>query len=199
MDKTQYIFINIPTVQSLISEKQKRDSYRIDELTVAIFLYKFCKKVWKTPCAIGFPLKHSEAKSVPMVGSSNLAELKSILNKKTEQMHDVDALIVKHTPDNPSRSGQGFQIKRFNTYQKNLTTEGLIKYIESLRYTKTDTALVILLETGEPTKFTQIRNSIDFSKFPFAALYFVALHGDTLKFIEVWPNLGKEELDWNSV
>lgn len=199
MDKTQYIFIDIPTTQGLISEKQKGDNYRTDELIIAIFLCKFCEKIWKTPCAIGVPLKDSEAKSVPVVGSSDLAELKGILNKKTEQEHDVDALIVKHTPENPNRSGQCFQIKRFNTYQKDLTTEGLIKYIESLRYAKTDTALIILLETGEPTKFTQVRNSIDFSKFPFSALYFVTLHADTLKFIEVWPNLGKEELDWNSV
>lgn len=199
MDKTQYIFIDIPTVQRLISENKKGDNYRTDELIIAIFLCKFCEKIWKTPCAIGIPLKDSEAKSVPMVGSSDLVELKGILNNKTEQAHDVDALIVKHTPDNSSRSGQGFQIKRFNTYQKDLTTEGLIKYIESLRYAKTDTILIILLETGEPTKFTQVRNSIDFSKFPFSALYFVTLHGDTLKFIEVWPNLGKEELDWRSV
>lgn len=199
MDKSQYVSIDIPTAQNLISEKQKADSYRTDELIIAIFLCKFCEKIWKIPCAIGLPLKHSEAKSVPMVGSSDLAELKDILNKKTEQAHDVDALIVKHTPDNPSRSGQGFQIKRFNTYQKDLTTEGLVKYIESLRYAKTDTALVMLLETGEPTKFTQIRNSINFSKFPFSELYFLTLHGDTLKFIEVWPSLGKEELDWNSV
>lgn len=199
MDKTQYIFIDVPIVQRLISEKQKIDKYRIDELIIAIFLCKFCEKIWKTPCAIGLPLKHSEAKSVPLVGNSDLVELKDILNNKTEQVHDVDALIVKHTPENSNRSGQGFQIKRFNTYQKDLTTEGLIKYIESLRYAKTDTALIILLETGEPTKFTQVRNSIDFTNFPFSALYFVTLHGDTLKFIEVWPNLGKEELDWNTV
>jgi hypothetical protein len=199
MDKTQYIFIDIPTAQTLISEKKNGDGYRTDELITAIFLCKFCEKIWKTPCAIGIPLKHSEAKSIPLVGSSDLAKLKDILYKKTEQVHDVDALIVKRTPDNPNRSGQGFQIKRFNTYQKDLTTEGLIKYIESLRYAKTDTALVVLLETDESTKFTQIRNSINFSKFPFSALYFVTLHRDTLKFIEVWPNLGKEELDWNSV
>ncbi len=199
MDKTQYIIIDIPTTQRLISEKQKGDNYRTDELIIAIFLCKFCEKIWEAPCAIGIPLKDSEVKSIPMVGSSDLAELKDILNKKTEQAHDVDALIVKHTPENPNRSGQGFQIKRFNTYQKDLTTEGLIKYIETLRYAKTDTALIILLETGAPTKFTQIRNLIDFSKFPFWALYFVALHGNTLKFIEVWPNLGKEELDWDSV
>jgi len=111
----------------------------------------------------------------------------------------VDVLIVKHTPENPKRTGQGFQIKRFNTYQADLTTDELIKFIQDLKYSKTETALVVLLETGEPTKFTQIRSVLDFEKFPFSALYFVGVYGDILKFIEVWPNLGKEELDWLSV
>ncbi len=199
MDQSQYIFIDTSAVQYLITERQKGDSYRIDELIIAVFLCKFCERIWKTSCAIGFPLKHSEVKSVPTAGSSGLVELKDILNKKTEQMHDVDVLIVKHTPNNPKRSGQGFQIKRFNTYQKDLTTEGVIGYIKSLKYAKTDTALVILLETGESTKFTQIRDSINFIDFPFSGLYLIALHGDTLKLIEVWPSLGKKELNWKSV
>jgi len=199
MDHSQYIFLDTLTIQRLVAEKGKRDSYRTDELIIAIFLCKFCEKIWETGCVIGFPLKHVDAPSIPMVGSSDLTELKYILNKKTEQAHDVDALIVKHTPDNPKRTGQAFQIKRFNSYQKDLTTEGLINFVENLRYAKTDTALVILLETGGATKFKKIRGSLDFNKFPFSALYFVTLHGDTLKFIEVWPNLGKEELDWNFV
>lgn len=199
MDHTQYIFLDIPTVQRLVAERDRSDKYRNDELTVAIFLSKFCEKIWKTTCAIGLPIMNSETKSIPLVGSSNFQELKDIVNTKTEQDHDVDALIVKHTPENSKRTGQAFQIKRFHTRQPDLTTEGLIKFIQDLNYSKTDTALVVLLATGEPTKFTQIRNSIDFEKFPFSALYFVALHGDTLKFIEVWPNLGKEELDWFSV
>jgi len=199
MDHTQYVFIDVPTVQRLIVEKQKQDSYRIDELTAAIFLCKFCKKNWKTGCTIGFPLKDSQSASIPLIGNSNLEGLKYILNTKTEQYHDVDVLIVKHTPENPKRTGQGFQIKRFNTYQADLTTDELIKFIQDLKYSKTETALVVLLETGEPTKFTQIRSVLDFEKFPFSALYFVGVYGDILKFIEVWPNLGKEELDWLSV
>jgi hypothetical protein len=199
MDNTQYIFLDIPTVQHLIAEKEKSDKYRNDELIVAIFLSKFCEKIWKTTCAIGFPIMNSETDSVPVVGNSDLQGLKNILNTKTEQNHDVDALIVKHTPENSNRTGQGFQIKRFHTRQPDLTTEGLTKFIQGLNYSKTDTALVILLETGDATKFTQVRSSIDFGKFPFSALYFITLHGYTLKFIEVWPNLGKEELDWNSV
>lgn len=199
MEHTQYIFLGTSIVQRLITEKQKHDSYRIDELVVAIFLCKFCEKIWKTTCTIGFPLKVSQADSIPLVGSSNLEELKHILNTKIEQAHDVDVLIVKHTPENPKRTGQGFQIKRFNTYQANLTTEGLIKFIQDLNYMKTETALVVLLETGEPTKFTQVRNSLDSERFPFSALYFVGVYGNILKFIEVWPNLGKEELDWFSI
>lgn len=199
MDDTQYIFLDIPAVQQLVTERQKQDSYRPDELIVSIFLCKFCEKIWNAACAIGFPLKVSEADSIPAIGTSNLDELKHILNVKTEQAHDVDILIVKHTPENPKRIGQGFQIKRFNTYQTNLTTEGLIKFIQDLNYSKTETALVILLETGEPTKFTQVHNSIDFNRFPFSALYFVGVYGDILKFIEVWPKLGKEELSWLSV
>jgi hypothetical protein len=199
MDNTQYLFLDIPTVQRLIAEKDAADKYRNDELTVAIFLSKFCEKIWNTTCAIGFPIRNSETSSIPLVGNSSLQELKNILNTKTEQAHDVDALIVKHTPENSKRTGQGFQIKRFHTRQADLTTEGIIKFIQGLNYSKTDTALVVLLETGEATKFTQVRSSIDFKKFPFSALYFVTLHGDVLKFIEVWPNLGKEELDWLSV
>lgn len=199
MDDTQYLFLDISAVQQLIANKQRRDNYRTDELTVAIFLCKFCERFWKTTCAIGFPLKNSQTDSILSIGSSNLFELKHILNTKTEQAHDVDTLIVKHTPENSGREGQGFQIKRFNTYQVDLTTGGLTKFIQNLNYTKTETALVVLLETGEPTKFTQVRNSIDFERFPFSALYFVGVYGDILKFIGVWPNLGKEELDWSSV
>jgi hypothetical protein len=199
MNHSQYIFLDISTVRRLVAEKKKQDSYRTEELIVAIFLCKFCEKFWKAECAIGFPLKNSQASSIPMVGSSNFKELKDILDAKTEQAHDIDVLIVKNTPENSKRTGQGFQIKRFNTYQKDLTTEGLIKFIKNLRYAKTETALVILLEIGEATKFTKIRDSIDFMKFPFSALYFVTLHDNILKFIEVWPNLGKEELDWSSV
>lgn len=199
MDNVQYIFLDTQIVQRLVTEKQKQDSYRIDELIVAIFLCKFCEKIWKTACAIGFPLKISQADSIPLVGSSNLEKLKHILNTKTEQANDVDVLVVEHKPENPKRDGQGFQIKRFNTYQADLTTGGLIKFIQGLNYSKTETALVILLETGEPTRFTQVRNSVDFKRFPFSALYFLGVYGNTLKFIEVWPNLGKEELDWNSV
>lgn len=134
-----------------------------------------------------------------MVANSDVLGLKQILNSKTEQDHDIDALIVKNTPDNSKRVGQGFQIKRFNTFQPDLTTDGIVRFIQELRYAKTETALVILLETGEPTAFTRVRNALDFSKFPFSALYFVSVHGDTLKLIEVWPNLGKEELEWSSV
>lgn len=199
MDYTRYIFIDTPTVRRLIAEKQKQDSYRVDELVVAIFLCKFCEKIWKTACVIGFPLKDSQSISIPLVGISNLEELKHILNAKTEQDYDVDVLIVKHTPKNFKRIGQGFQIKCFNTYQADLTTDGIIKFIQGLKYTKTETALVILLETGELTKFTQIRSSLDFKKFPFSSLYFIGVYGEILKFIEVWPNLGKEELDWFSV
>jgi len=82
---------------------------------------------------------------------------------------------------------------------RSLGLRSLIQYIQGLSYAKTDTALVILLETGEPTKFTQIRSTLDFEKFPFSALYLVGLYGETLKFIEVWPNLGKEELERSSV
>jgi len=199
MDNTLYIFLDIPTVQCLIAEKDTADKYKNDELTVAIFLSKFCEKIWNTTCAIGFPIRNSKVSSIPLIGSSNLEELKNILNTKTEQDHDVDALIVKHTPENSRRTGQGFQIKRFHIRQPDLTTEGIIKFIKDLNYSKTDTALVVMLETGEATKFTQVRNSIDFEKFPFSALYFVTLHGSVLKFIEVLPNLGKEELDWSLI
>ena len=44
MDNTQYIFLDASTVQRLITEKQKQDKYRIDELTVGIFLCKFMAK-----------------------------------------------------------------------------------------------------------------------------------------------------------
>ena len=201
MDKfQQYIFLEIATVQGLILEKKKNDKYREDELIISIFLCRFCEKIWRIQCAIGFPLKNSESKIIPMVGKANLEGLKSILNKKIEQDCDVDVLIVKHTPNNSKRAGQGFQIKRFNTHQKDLSTEGLIKYVESLvGRAKTDTALVIMLETGESTKFQQIRNLINFAKFPFSALYFLTVHDDIMKFIEVWPNLGKETLSYNSL
>lgn len=196
MDQTQFIFLDISSVKRLIVEKKKTDKYRIDELIVAIFLVNFCGKLWKAKCDIGFPLKNSHADSIPPISTSALEEVKEILNAKTEQDHDVDVVIVHHTPDNSERAGQGFQIKRFNTYQPDLTTEGLIEFIKRLAYAKTDTALVILLETGKHTKFTQIRESLDFKKFPFSALYFVGRYGEKLKFIEVWPNLGKEELEW---
>jgi hypothetical protein len=162
-------------------------------------LCRFCEKVWKDECIIGFPIKDSSASSIPLVGSSDITELKQILNLKTEQVHDVDALVVRHTPNTSKRVGQGFQIKHFNTYQADVTTDGLIKFIQGLAYAKTETALVILLETGEPTEFTRVRSSIDFKMFPFSALYFVGVYGDTLKFVEVWPNLGKEEIKWSSV
>lgn len=199
MDKTNYIFLDIPTVQQLVTSRCKKDKYRNDELIVSVFLCKFCQKIWKMECVIGFPLKNTEASSIPLVGSLDFKGLREILNKKTEQDHDVDALIVKHTPKNPNRTGQGFQIKRFNTYQPNLTTDGLIKFIQNLNYSKTDTALVVLLETGEPTKSTQVHNSVNPDKFPFSALYFVGVYKNILKFIEVWPNLGKEELNWSII
>ena len=199
MDQTQYIFLDVKTVQRLIAEKEKHDKYRTDELSVAIFLLKFCEKIWKVECALGFPLKNSQAASIPLTSSSDLKEIKDILSAKIEEAHDVDVLVVKHTPANSKRTGQAFQIKRFGTHRKDLTTDALIQYIQGLSYAKTDTALVILLETGEPTKFTQIRDALDFEKFPFSALYLVGLYGETLKFIEVWPNLGKEELKWSSV
>ncbi len=201
MNSSQYIFLDIQVVQRVILEKDKQDSYRIDELSVAVFLCRFCEKIWKTECAIGFPLKNSHADSVPFVGSSNLKELKDILNAKTEQDHDVDVVIVEHTSKNPKRAGQGFQIKRFGINQGDLTTSGLLRFIQNLnlKYAKTETALVILLETGGPIKFTEIRNLLDFNIFPFSSLFFVGLYGDTLKLVEVWPNLGKEELLWNLV
>src|ERR1700761_2610148 len=104
MDKTNYIFLDVPTVRRLIAEKRRQDKYRNDELIVAIFLCKFCEKMWKTECAIGFPLKDVEAHTISLVGSSDLPELQDILNQKTEQAHDVDALIVKHTPENSKRT-----------------------------------------------------------------------------------------------
>ena len=69
MDYSQYIFLDIPTVQRLIVEKEKRDKYRSDELIIAIFLCKFCEQIWKTECSIGFPLKNSHANSISLVKS----------------------------------------------------------------------------------------------------------------------------------
>jgi hypothetical protein len=158
MDQSEYIFLDVPNVRRLIAEKEKTDKYRIDELVVAVFLANFCERIWKTECDIGFPLKNSEARLIPSISKSDLKEVKDILNAKTEQDHDIDVVIVHHTPNNSKRAGQGFQIKRFNTH-----------------------------------------HSIDPKKFPFAALYLIGLYGDKLRFIEAWPNLGKEEVEWSSV
>src|ERR1700722_20166551 len=111
MDQTQYIFLDIETVKRLIAEKEKHDKYRTDELSVAIFLLKFCEKIWKDECALGFPLKNSQAASIPLMRNSDLKEIKDILSAKTEQAHDVDVLVVEHTPANSKRTGQAFQIK----------------------------------------------------------------------------------------
>ena len=200
-DNYDFLFLEVSSVKRLIREKEDIDKYRIDELVVSIFLAAFCGRIWKTECMIGFPLKISEADSIPSVNRSNLKDVKNILNVKSEQDYDVALVIVNHTPDSSERTGQGLQIKQFNTYQSDITTSGLIKYIQKqeIRYVKTDTALVILLETGELTKFTQIHDSINPKKFPFSRLYFVGLYGNKLRFIEVWPNLGKEEIEWSSV
>jgi hypothetical protein len=124
-----------------------------------------------------------------------------IPSETIKQDHDIDVVIARHTPNSSERDGVGFQIKRFNTYQTDTTTDGLIKFIkgQELKYIKTDTALVILLETGGTTKFTQVRDSIDPKHFPFSKLYFVGLYGDKLRFVEVWPDLGKEEVGWSAV
>lgn len=199
MIETQYLFLDVPTMRRLIVEREKTDRYRTDEMLVAIALCKFGEQSWGQECAAGFPLKDKEVASVPMVGSSDMDDLKREMNTKLEQAHDVDALIVKHTPENSKRSGQAFQIKYFNTYQPDLTTEGLIAYLKSLKYPKTDTALVVLLATGEPTVFTKVRDSIDFEKFPFSSLFFVGLYGQTVRLVQVWPQLGKSEVEWQSL
>lgn len=199
MIATQYVFLDIPTLQQLIAGQEKSDKYRVDELFVAIALCRFGEKSWGKECVAGFPLKGREAQSIPTVGSSDIAGIKHILNVQQEEAHDVDVVVVEHTPENSQRTGQSFQIKYFNKYQADLTTEGLVQYIQSLTYAKTETALVILLATGEPTTFTQMHESIDFEKFPFSALYFVGLYGDTMRLIQVWPNLGKNELEWSAV
>ncbi|MDR3582360.1 MAG: hypothetical protein P4L67_03755 [Candidatus Pacebacteria bacterium] len=199
MDQTQCIFLDVTTVKRLITEKDKKDRYKVDELIVAIFLANFCEKLWKAKCSIGFPLKNSQADFISPINNFNFKEIRDLLNTKIEQDHDVDVVIVYNVADNSKRAGQSFQIKRFNTYQPDLTTNGLIKFIQELKYEKTDTALIILLETGRSIKFTQIRNAIDFEHFPFSALCFVGLYGNILKFVEVWPDLGKEELSWLSI
>lgn len=198
MDDTQYIFLDAPTVQRLIVERTGQDSYRNDELVTATLLSKFCEKMWATKCAIGFPIKDSETSSIPRVGTSDIASIKEILNRKMKQSHDVDAVVVEHTPDNPRRMGRAFQIKYFNNKQPDMSTDGLIKFIQGLLYAKTDTALVVLLATGGPVQFSRIRASIDFKKFSFSALYFVGLYGNILKLIEVWPGMGKDEVPWPS-
>jgi hypothetical protein len=198
--KPQFIFLDKETIKKLITEKEKKDRYRIDEFVISIMLCNFCEKSWKTECAIGFPLKESEAYSVPLVGSGNIKELKEIINK-TESDNDIDVLITKHEPNNPNRTGQAFQIKNFDYHQPVKTTEGLIDFIKNLKYSKTETALVVHIATGEPTGFTKIKEAINFEYFPFSALYCVGVYGNILRLFEIWPrpNIGKEELDWLSL
>jgi hypothetical protein len=154
--------------------------------------------MWNCECFIGFPIKNSKVNSIDQVGFSGIEDIKKVINEKIEQDHDVDILIVKNRSiDAFDMTGIGFQIKRFDRHQSDKTTDGIIKFIQDLKYGKTDTGLVILLATGMGTEFSKVRSSIDFEKFPFSGLYFTGLYGDTMKFIEVWPNYGKEEIKVN--
>lgn len=195
--KNQNLFFEKSGIERLIEIHSKNDTYRKDELVVALMLTAMCEKMWQQEVLIGMPLKESQVNTVNERGTSDDIELKKLL-EKVEQSSDVDIIIVKKSGDLKNLAGQTFQIKNFDTHQKDTSTASLVSFIKKLNYQKTETALVILIQTGESTKFREIRDSLDFSKFPFSALYTIGVYGNIMRLVEIWPNsIKKEEVKIN--
>jgi len=189
----ELVFINLNTIKEYLKRYGRGPRTKDYELILAVVLKNFCEKQWERKCVIGFELKADTLRKLPSRGTVTLVQLRDTLKEVNEDSL-IDFVIATEELIDGKRQGVNFQAKRFGIGRKIKDTKEIIDYIQSLRYTKSKTTLVIALDQGVEIEWRRLRDSID-KDFPFERLMFIHMQNNKVWIGEIYPNYGVNDYE----
>ncbi len=191
--KTELLFFPSWVIRDFLKENGKGPHTKDYEFIAALALEKFCSIQWTAICEIGFHIKpkytHLTKGKTGFIDMNTLTEL---FRKGIDENHLVDFVIAKK---GRRYQGLAFQVKRFGLGRDATDTDALADYLNSLRnYTKTDTALVVIIDKiSNEIDMKKLKSQISTNDYPFKRIMFIWQSGKTLCIGEIFPEEGINE------
>jgi hypothetical protein len=199
--KTNGVIISIEDLELFLRKTFKGFNTKDYEMIVAIILARLHTKMEGQIFDIGFPVDSGKIKKIGF--SNSIKHMSENMRAYIDENTPVDTVIVSRDQgDKRIKKGYPYQIKRF-ICDKNDITEDVIDYLINKipkDYTKTQTGLVLIIESTGLIDLSKIKNACDFVDYPFEVIRFMLMpSNDKLVFGEIWPGSGKNEYslkDW---
>ncbi|MDD2625775.1 MAG: hypothetical protein PHR55_03355 [Bacilli bacterium] len=187
-------------IRSFIKEYGKGPNSKDYELVVAVVLKRFCELQFGEEHCIAFKIKDKYVDR--RKGDLAIEELFTILRKQIDEDDPMDVGIVRGNVKNAEKKGMSFQLKRFGKDPKKDDTEALSNFINveiPRKYQKTETSLLIILETKKQLDFDFIKKSLIVKNYPFNKIMFIWMSSEKVYIGEIWPQCGMNEYDSNDL
>ena len=159
------------------------------EFFSSLLINRFCEKQWEKDCMIGFPIKLDFVRAFYTKKSASLEQINMIFRKGINQDSLID-FIIQPT------SGQevSFQIKRFGIGKTKKDTQELIDFLNSDKITRLQKqesiCLIVALDPGVSLNGKELKEKMNFEKFPFAGLILFGSRKIDQKvfYLQLFPN-----------
>jgi len=164
------------------------------ELLISLSLIKFCERQWDAKCWVGIELKNKYKKKNSQKQHATYNELNEIMTKQANEDTPVDVTIAK-IPERQGHSSYGmhFQIKRFGVSKDKQDTQSLINFLNNdcAQYGKSQTNLIILIESPEEIDLQLLKQSIKTDSYPFEKIILTGLsESKYINYYGIWPESG---------
>lgn len=169
MIERDILFFSADAVVSFL--RQYGASYKTKdyEFFSSLLINRFCEKQWGKDCMIGFPIKTDFTREFSSKKSASLEQVGDIFRNGINQDSLIDFIIQPTGGQEVS-----FQIKRFGIGRVKKDTQELIDYLNSDKITRLQKqksiCLVIALDPEVSLNGKELKEKMNFEKFPFAGL-----------------------------
>lgn len=174
------------------------------ELFIGVLLIKLYRRLFKSDCVIGLPLRDDKENIFPNHGIFTGLELRNIFESKKifEENNDVDLIVAKRNNNIIDSKVIGYQFKRFGLgYESHGGTMEFIKFLNKYKNVQAGfTKLMILLELG--TKEIDTKTIIDWfkiNKYPFREVDIASMANDIITISQLCPNPCSEEFSYQEL
>lgn len=135
------------------------------ELAVSIWIKRFYEKSSKTnsPYCVAFELKEELTKTNPNFDSTNIEDVKDVIENRRREDTPLDFILVQGTAFSKPTTGWGFQLKRFGKNIKRNFEQELVDYINKLlkKNQPGEAGLIVIPEADEnlqPIEVQELKN-----------------------------------------
>lgn len=192
--KSEFTFFTKQAVCAYLADQGKEHT-KDYEFIAALVVGRLCERRWNEDYWIGIQIKQEYSNVLPSYNSQReitLAEIIKLLREGNYEDSPADFVVAKRASMQKAQ-GMVFQVKRFGIGRDKKDTDELVKYINSLKYPKTNANLLICLDDGVNIDLQKFYSGFDTNKFPFNRLLFLWLYPDTVFLKDVHPKGDTEQ------